>query len=242
VSRATAADGGPGASGAHVHGQRPAAVIFDNDGTFLETEGVWSRAEETLFARRGVDFLPEHKRHLLGTSFDAASLKLEEFLDHPGGGAELMAELIELVYAELDGEVPAMPGAVELVLELKTQLVPVAMATNAARAFATKALDRAGHGDVFPVVLAVEDVPAPKPAPDLYLAAAAALGVDPAACVAVEDSPTGVAAARAAGMTVIGVANHPGIVLHDAHHVHATLEDPAIWALLGLAAGGARRP
>ncbi|WP_320669217.1 HAD family hydrolase [Patulibacter defluvii] len=231
MSRPTAVGGG-----LHPHGQRPAAVIFDNDGTFLETEGVWSRAEETLFARRGVPFLPEHKRHLLGSSFDAASRKLEEFLDHPGGGAVLMAELIELVYAELDGDVPAMPGAVELVTTLKAERVPVAMATNAARGFATKALDRAGQSDAFPVVLTVEDVAAPKPAPDLYLAAAEALGVDPRACVAVEDSPTGVASARAAGMTVIGVANHPGIVLHDAHHVHVSLEDPAVWALLGLPA------
>jgi HAD superfamily hydrolase (TIGR01509 family) len=215
---------------------RPAAVIFDNDGTFLATEAVWSRAEETLFARRNVAFLPEHKRRLLGSSFDLAAQYLEEFLDRPGGGAALMAELIELVYAELDGEVPPMPGAVELVTALKADGIPVAMATNAARGFAEKALLRSGNAGIFPVLKTVEDVGAAKPAPDLYLAAAEDLGVEPAACWAVEDSPTGVAAARAAGMTVIGVATHPGIVLHDADHVHPSLADPAVWALLGLAA------
>jgi len=212
----------------------PAAVIFDNDGTFLATEAVWSRAEETLFARRNVAFLPEHKRRLLGSSFDLASRLLEEFLDRPGTGAALMEELIELVYAELDGDVPAMPGAVELVTALRSAGTPVAMATNAARPFAEKALARAGHPGIFPVLKTVEDVADPKPAPDIYLAAAADLGVDPTACFAVEDSPTGVAAARAAGMTVIGVATHPGVVLHDAHHVHPSLEDPAVWRLLGV--------
>lgn len=213
---------------------RPAAVIFDNDGTFLETESVWSRAEQELFSRRGVEFLPEHKFELIGTSFVAASLSLERFLGEPGNGPEIMRELAELVHLELDGHVPVMPGAVELVLALRSSGVPVAMATNAARSFAEKALERAGHRDTFPVLVTAEDVAAPKPAPDIYLAAAARLGVSPQECIAVEDSPTGVSAAVAAGMVVLGVTNFPGISLSDAHHEHATLEDPALWAVLGL--------
>jgi HAD superfamily hydrolase (TIGR01509 family) len=213
---------------------RPAAVVFDNDGTFLETESVWSRAEAELFARRGLDFLPEHKLELIGTSFVRASEALERFLGEPGGGPAIMEELVDLVHAELDGEVPVMPGAERLVVALRARGIPVGMATNAARGFAEKALHRAGHGDTFPVLLTAEDVPDPKPAPDIYLAAAAALGVDPADCVAVEDSPTGVQSAVAAGMTVLGVTSFPGIDLSDAHHRHPSLEDPALWALLGL--------
>ena len=213
---------------------RPAAVVFDNDGTFLETESVWSRAEAELFARRGLDFLPEHKLELIGTSFVRASEALERFLGEPGGGPAIMEELVDLVHAELDGDVPVMPGAERLVLALRARGIPVAMATNAARGFAEKALHRAGHRDTFPVLLTAEDVADPKPAPDIYLAAAAALGVDPADCVAVEDSPTGVQSAVAAGMTVLGVTSFPGIDLSDAHHRHPSLEDPALWALLGL--------
>jgi HAD superfamily hydrolase (TIGR01509 family) len=213
---------------------RPAAVVFDNDGTFLETESVWSRAEAALFARRGLDFLPEHKLELIGTSFVRASEALERFLGEPGGGPAIMEELVDLVHAELDGEVPVVPGAERLVVALRARGIPVGMATNAARGFAEKALHRAGHGDTFPVLLTAEDVADPKPAPDIYLAAAAALGVDPADCVAVEDSPTGVQSAVAAGMTVLGVTSFPGIDLSDAHHRHPSLEDPALWALLGL--------
>lgn len=213
---------------------RPAAVVFDNDGTFLETESVWSRAEAELFRRRDLPFLPEHKLELIGTSFANASRALEEFLGEPGGGPAIMEELVDLVHVELDGEVPVMPGAVRLVEALRADGVAVGMATNAARGFAEKALSRAGHADTFPVLLTAEDVVEPKPAPDIYLAAAEALGVAPADCVAVEDSPTGVASAVAAGMTVLGVTSFPGIDLSLAHHRHPSLEDPALWALLGL--------
>ncbi|WP_036725722.1 HAD family hydrolase [Patulibacter minatonensis] len=213
---------------------RPAAVVFDNDGTFLETEAVWSRAEEELFRRRGIAFLPEHKLELIGTSFAHASVALEGFLGEPGGGPAIMEELVALVHVELDGDVPVMPGADRLVDALRARGVAVGMATNAGRGFAEKALHRAGHADTFPVLLTAEDVTSPKPAPEIYLAAAAALGVDPADCVAVEDSPTGVTAAVAAGMTVLGVTSFPGVDLSHAHHRHPSLEDPALWALLGL--------
>lgn len=213
---------------------RPAAVVFDNDGTFLETESVWSRAEAVLFERRGLPFLAEHKLELIGTSFVRASQALERFLGEPGRGPRIMEELVELVHLELDGEVPVMPGAAALVDALRAGGVQVGMATNAARGFAEKALLRAGHADTFPVLLTADDVVEPKPAADIYLAAAEALGADPADCVAVEDSPTGVSAALAAGMTVLGVTSFPGVDLSHAHHRYPSLEDPTLWALLGL--------
>jgi HAD superfamily hydrolase (TIGR01509 family) len=214
---------------------RPAAVVFDNDGTFLETEDVWSRAEGELFRRRGLEFRAEHKLELIGTSFVRASESLERFLGEPGRGPQIMEELVELVHAELEGDVPVMPGAAELVVALQDAGIPVAMATNAARPFAEKALLRAGHAGTFDVLMTAGDVEHPKPAPDIYLKAAEALGVDPAACVAVEDSPTGVHSGVAAGMTVLGVTSFPGIDLSHAHHRHPSLDDPALWSLLGLA-------
>jgi HAD superfamily hydrolase (TIGR01509 family) len=213
---------------------RPAAVVFDNDGTFLETESVWSRAEAELFARRGLSFLAEHKLELIGTSFAHASVALEGFLDEPGNGTAILAELVELVHLELDGDVPVMPGAAQLVRALRAEGIAVGMATNAARGFAEKALGRAGHADTFPVLMTADDVSLPKPAPEIYVAAATALGVDPGDCVAVEDSPTGVSSALAAGMTVLGVTSFPGVDLSQAHHRHPSLEDPRLWSLLGL--------
>src|SRR3954468_1667334 len=218
----------------------PAAVIFDNDGLTLDTEHTWTRAEAALYARYGTEFTLEHKREMLGTSGAKSALSMERHLGQPGRGRELSAELRELVHSELDGGVEAMPGARELIAALRERGVPIGLATNSGRQFATRALRSAGLYESFRAVVSAEDVARPKPAPDVYLAAAAALDAEPSRCVALEDSETGVAAAKAAGMTVIGVPSFPGIALDAADLVAPALTDPRVWALLGLAPGDGR--
>jgi HAD superfamily hydrolase (TIGR01509 family) len=213
----------------------PAAVIFDNDGLTLDTEHTWTRAETALYARYGVQFTLDHKREMLGTSGAKSALSMERHLGQPGRGRELHHELRELVHDELDGVgVTPMPGARELIDALRARDLPLGLATNSGREFATRALRGAGLLDHFDAVVSAEDVERPKPAPDVYLAAAAALGADPAACVALEDSETGVAAAKAADMTVVGVPSFPGIDLDAADLVVPSLRDPRVWDLLGL--------
>ena len=92
----------------------PDAVVFDNDGLLLDTESVWTRAEQDLFERRGIEFTPQHKRELVGTSAEIAGGILERRLGEPGRAAELIEELNELVVAELEHGVEAMVGAREL--------------------------------------------------------------------------------------------------------------------------------
>jgi HAD superfamily hydrolase (TIGR01509 family) len=216
---------------------RPAAVVFDNDGLTLDTEQAWTRAEFALFARYGVVFDDDHKRDLLGSARDVLAQKLARHLGQaPDRGPELADELHAIVMEELDRGAPAMPGAPELVAALRAEGIPVGLASNSSREFVDKALGAAGLQDAFDVTVAGDEVAAPKPAPDGYLAAAAALGADPAACVALEDSPTGVAAAKAAGMTVIGVPSFPGVVLEHADLVATSLRDPAVRAAVGLLA------
>jgi len=165
----------------------PAAVIFDNDGLTLDTEHTWTRAEAALYARYGVEFTLDHKREMLGTSGARSAMALERHLDQAGRGYELHAELRELVRSELDGAgVDAMPGARELIAALRERGVPVGLATNSGREFATRALRAAGVLDRFDTVVSADDVEHPKPAPDVYLEAAARLGADPAACVALD--------------------------------------------------------
>src|SRR5919206_206185 len=118
----------------------------------------------------------------------------------------------------LPGVVP-MPGVLDLLDALRDHGIPLGLATNSGREFATRALRAAGLLERYAAVVSAEDVERPKPAPDVYLAAAAALGAEPVDCVALEDSETGVTAARAAGMTVVGVPSFPGIDLADAHLV-----------------------
>jgi beta-phosphoglucomutase-like phosphatase (HAD superfamily) len=103
----------------------------------------------------------------------------------------------------------------------------LAIASNAPRRHLLTGLRRVGVEDAFEVVIAIDDVGVPKPAPDLYLRACGLLGVDPARSVALEDSPPGVAAARAAGMLVLGVPSVDGVEL-EADHVFGSLADPQV--------------
>jgi beta-phosphoglucomutase-like phosphatase (HAD superfamily) len=113
------------------------------------------------------------------------------------------------------------------------------VASNAPRRHLLTGLRRVGVEDGFDVTLGVEDVAAPKPAPDLYLRACELLGVDPQRSVAIEDSPPGVAAARAAGMFVIGVPSVPETVL-EADLSFESLADPEVPAAIEAALDGSR--
>lgn len=210
---------------------RPAAVLFDNDGLTLDTEPIWTRAEEVLFARYGSEFTMDHKRYILGSSPAVAAVKLEEILGHPGPA--LTAELYELTIAAFADGVAPMPGALELIAALRDAGTPIGLVSNSTRAFVDAALAAAGLADAFAVTVVGEEVAESKPAPDAYLAAAAALGVDPAGCVVLEDSPTGVQAGRAAGMRTIGIPSVDGIDL-DADLVAPSLTDRAVWSAVGL--------
>jgi HAD superfamily hydrolase (TIGR01509 family) len=210
-------------------GLTPRAVLFDNDGLLLDTEILWTRAEIVLFERRGATFTMENKLDLIGSSGPVAEAKVERMLGLPGQGAALMAELHELVMEEALRGVEPMPGALELLDRIE---VPVGVASNSPRPFVERTLEAAGLRGHFGCVLSADDVAHPKPAPDLYLELARGLGADPADCVALEDSATGVAAARAAGAFVIGVPSLEGVVLDEADLVAPSLSDPRVLARL----------
>ena len=213
----------------------PDAVIFDNDGLLLDTESVWTRAEQDLFERRGLEFTPTDKRELVGTSAEIAGGILERRLGEPGQAAELIEELNELVVAELEHGVEAMLGARELLHSLKQRGTPLGLVSNSPLVFVQRSLEIVGLHDRFDVVLSAHEVAAPKPAPDPYLEACHRLGVAAGpAVVALEDSPTGVAAARAAGLTVIGVPSLDGIELAEAHEIAESLLDAVVARRLAL--------
>jgi HAD superfamily hydrolase (TIGR01509 family) len=213
----------------------PDAVVFDNDGLLLDTESVWTRAEQDLFERRGIEFTPADKRELVGTSAEIAGRVLERRLGEPGRAAELIGELNALVVAELEHGVEAMVGARELLHALKERGTPIGLVSNSPLAFVRRSLEIAGFHDRFDVVLSAHEVAAPKPAPDPYLEACRRLGVEAGpSVIALEDSPTGVTAARAAGLTVIGVPSLAGIALEEAHHIAESLLDAVVSRHLSL--------
>ncbi len=207
----------------------PTAVVFDNDGLLLDTESVWTRAERDLFERRGLEFTAADKRELVGASAEIAGGILERRLAEPGRAGALIEELNGLVVAELEHGVEAMVGARELLHSLKLRGTPLGLVSNSPLVFVRRSLEIAGFHDRFDVVVSAHEVAAPKPAPDPYLEACRRLGVAAGPeVVALEDSPTGVAAARAAGLTVIGIPSLEGIALDEAHHIAGSLQDAVV--------------
>lgn len=213
---------------------RPRAVLFDNDGLLLNTEDVWTEGERLLFESRGREFTLDHKRELIGQSAEHAGRLLEKRLGEPA--ADLIAELDARVLAELDKGVEEMAGATELLVTLREHGIPIGLVSNSPRRFIEKAIDAVGYAPHFDVVVSAHEVARPKPAPDPYLEACQLLGQAPGLDIfAFEDSPSGVAAAVAAGLTVFGIPSLAGISLDEAHHLAETLADAHILEHLGIA-------
>lgn len=213
----------------------PEAVLFDNDGLLLDTEAVWTRGEQELFVVRGREFTLDHKRSLVGASAEIAAERLARYLDEVGREIEIMAELDELVMAELEGGVDAMVGALELLSAVREAGTPVGLISNSPRRFIERSHQVARTGMPFEAVVSGHEVPEAKPAPDAYLEGCRRLGVEPGkSVIALEDSPSGVTSARAAGLFVIGVPSVPGITLEEADLTATSLEDEPVLEALGI--------
>lgn len=206
------------------------AIVFDCDGLLLDTETCWSRAEASLFADYGFGFGATEKDLLIGRTLQAACDDMAEYFGRPGIGAQLQAELLPRVEAELATQVEPMPGARKLLDHLGSK-VPLGVATNSPRAMLIAALTSSGLLPFFEVAIAADDVACPKPDPQLYLEAFGRLNASARTGVALEDSSTGVAAARAAGSFLITVPSQPAKQL-DGDYITSTLEDAVLieWA------------
>ncbi len=201
------------------------AVVFDMDGLLLETEVLWLRAEQELFAAHGAVFSHEDKMQVIGTSFEhTAEFFAERLGEPPERGAELVAEMIETMHAALQRDVEGRPGAMELVARLRGR-VPLGLASNSPRRLVDAALRTARLTDVFDAIVTADDVAHAKPAPDMYLLACELLGVAPADALALEDSASGVTAAKAAGLTCIAVPQFAETDVSAADRVIDSLEE-----------------
>ncbi|MGV2984573.1 HAD family hydrolase [Microbacterium sp. AGC85] len=187
------------------HARRlPAAVLWDMDGTIVDTERHWIAAAERMLADAGIAAPQNALDRLVGLALPDGARVIRE-LGGSGSGDALLEHWIELATAHTRREgITWRPGARNLLAALGATGVPLALVTMSYRDYADEILAALPPG-TFDITVTGDEVSRGKPSPDAYLRAAELLGVDPADCVAIEDSPVGLAAARAAGAATIGV-------------------------------------
>jgi HAD superfamily hydrolase (TIGR01509 family) len=184
----------------------PAAVVFDLDGVLVESEQVWNDAREELVRERGGTWQDDATTDMMGMSSNEWADYMHDRLDVPMTSAEINDDVVERVAASYEEHLPLLPRAVETVQELAARW-RLGVASSSNRPIIELVLERSGVRACFATVVSSETVANGKPAPDVYLAAARQLDVDPGDCVAIEDSTNGIKAAVAAGMRTVAVPN-----------------------------------
>jgi HAD superfamily hydrolase (TIGR01509 family) len=184
----------------------PAAVIFDLDGVLVDSEQIWNGVKERLVRETGGVWRDEAPHMMMGMSSPEWAVYLRDTLRVPLEAADINREVVRRMDDAYRSDLPLLPGAVTAVRALAARW-PLALASSSNRELIDLVLERAGFADAFRVTVSSEEVERGKPAPDVYLAAARGLAVEPTDCVAIEDSSNGLRAAAAAGMTVIAVPN-----------------------------------
>jgi HAD superfamily hydrolase (TIGR01509 family) len=182
------------------------AVVFDLDGVIIDTEAVWEEVRRAYVAEYGKQFLPDSQSLMMGMSTGEWSTHLSRDVGVPRTPEEVASDVLGRMAEWYRSDLPLIPGSVDAVRRMAERF-PVALASSSARILIDQVLKTAGLSDAFQVTLSTEEVPRGKPAPDVYLEAAARLGVDPSRAVAVEDSANGIRAARAAGLSVVAAPN-----------------------------------
>ena len=189
-----------------MRGVDPQAVIFDLDGVLIESEQVWDEVRRGLATGAGRPWPPETTTALQGMSTGEWSRYLVEVVGVPGLPEDVAAEVIRRVAGRYRDGLPLLPGAVDTIRALAGRW-PLGVASSSPVTLIRLVLATAGVADLFGAAVSSEEVPRGKPAPDVYLEAAARLGVEPSRCVAVEDSSNGLRAAVAAGMVLVAAPN-----------------------------------
>ncbi|MDI5967598.1 HAD family phosphatase [Streptomyces sp. SL13] len=213
------------------------AVLLDMDGTLVDTEGFWWQAESDVFAGLGHVLDEKHRQIVIGGPMTRSVGHLISVTGVALGIAEL-STLINARFVEIIGHgVPLMPGARRLLAELAAHRVPTALVSASHREIIDIVLKSLGPEN-FALSVAGDELDRTKPHPEPYLRAAAGLGADPARCVVVEDTVTGVASAEAAGCRVVAVPSLVTIEPAPGRTVVDSLERVDLAFLRHLAAAG----
>lgn len=201
----------------------PAAVLWDMDGTLIDSEPYWMKSEGAFAKANNSTWTEEDGLSLVGMSLYDSSKIIKDRVGSPLEPEQIIEHLTDEVTAQLKKEILWRPGAKELLLLLRNNKVKTALVTMSMHRMAKEVVDSIGF-DAFDVIVAGDDVIHGKPHPEPYLKAAELLGVDPKDCVAFEDSISGLRSAEAAGTKAVGVRNIVEIPAQPGRIIWTTLE------------------
>ena len=210
----------------------PRAVLWDMDGTLVDTEPYWIRTEYELAERYGGSWSEAHALNLVGNDLRVSAAYIREHMGIDLGIDEIVETLLDGVVRKVQEEVPWRPGAVDLLARTRARGIPCALVTMSYDRFVAPILERLPP-ETFRVVVTGDRVAQGKPHPEPYLTAAAALGVPASEGLAIEDTNPGAWSAAAAGCLVLVVENHVPVLPTERRVFADSLEglDPAeIWA------------
>ncbi len=213
----------------------PAAVLWDMDGTLVDTEPYWIAAETELVEAHGGTWTREQALDLVGNELIVSATMLRDGSGIDLAPEEIVERLLDGVVARVERAVPWRPGARELLEELRVAGVPCALVTMSYQRFVAPVLAALPEGS-FTEVVTGDGVEFGKPHPEPYLQAARLLGVPPEDCVAIEDSNTGARSAEAAGCLVLVVENHVPVAPGERRVFRETLAVVGLEQLLALEA------
>lgn len=207
-----------------------AAVLWDMDGTLVDTEPYWIATEFDLVESFGGSWSHEHAMNLVGNELTTSAAYIQDHGGVPLDVDDIVERLLDGVVAKVREEIPWRPGARELLDELGRAGVPTALVTMSYRRLADEIVAQLGEFG-FDVLVTGDSVTHGKPDPEPYLLAAKLLGVDPAQCVAIEDSSTGATSAAAAGCSTLVVPHHVPVSAGTGRVFADTLEGMDLSAL-----------
>jgi HAD superfamily hydrolase (TIGR01509 family) len=211
------------------------AVVFDLDGLLIDSEQVWDDVRESLAKERGGRYDERAQRDMMGMS----SVEWSRYMHNRVGLIESPEEInrivVERMLQRYEVGPPWIPGAIAAVQRIAAEY-ELGLASSSNRELIDAVLNAGGITELFAATVSSEEVARGKPAPDVYLEAARRLGAEPAGCVAIEDSHSGIRSAKAAGMTCIAIPNAhfpPGEATAEADIVLGGLDEltPAVVTL-----------
>ena len=213
----------------------PKAVLWDMDGTLVDSEPYWLLSESALAQDYGKVWTQENGHELIGKSlYDSSAILKDRFDIKDLSAQQIIDRLTDSVISKLQHSLPWRPGALELLMELKQAGVKTALVTMSMRRMAMAVVEAIPF-QAFDVVVAGDDVTHGKPHPEPYEKAAALLGFLPSECIAIEDSVTGLLSAEAAGCLPLGIVNLMPLEQTGTRVIRDSLSNINLEALRGLA-------